>query len=170
MPARVMIRPARSDDAPGLTAVKVASWSDAYDQIFPSEFLSSLDYPSQYWDRHLEGLVVAVDDDQIIGYCSHAAADDEGWGEIRAIYVHPRHQGQGHGSRLLARGISGLRERGLSRALLWVIDRNLQARGFYEARGFSIGSPFRIEDIGGTQVTLIRYERDTSPVVSSVSS
>jgi len=166
----MMIRPARPDDAPALTAVKVASWRKAYGQIFPAEFLDSLAYPSQYWDRHLDGLVVAVNDGRVVGYCSHAAADDEGWGEIRAIYVHPRHQGQGHGSRLLASGISGLRERGFGRALLWVIDGNSQARRFYEVRGFAVGSPFRIEDIGGTQVTLVRYERDISPVVNSASS
>jgi len=158
MPAELTIRPARADDAPGLTAVKVASWREAYKGIFPDEFLFSLDYPAQYWDRHLEGLVVAAEGSQLLGYCSHAPADDEGWGEIRAIYVHPDHQGKGIGSRLLAKGLSGLRERGFGRALLWVIDSNHQARGFYEASGFVVGAPFRLEDIGGTQVTLLRYE------------
>lgn len=158
MPTGVTIRRAKPDDATGLTAVKVASWRDAYDEIFPDAFLESLHYPTQYWDRHLDGLLVATERDDVVGYCSHAPADDEDWGEIRAIYVHPSHQRKGLGSRLLARGLSGLEDRGFDRALLWVIDSNHRARSFYEARGFSIGAPFRIEDIGGTQVSLLRYE------------
>lgn len=158
MPAEVTIRPASHDDAPALTAVKVASWRDAYHQTFPDEFLSSLDYSAQYWDRHLDGLVVVADQDQVLGYCSQAAADDEGWGEIRAIYVHPDHQRLGYGTRLLGAGLSGLQERGFERALLWVIDSNDRARRFYQEKGFVVGAPFRIEDIGGTQVTLLRYE------------
>ncbi len=156
--APIRIRPAAPSDAPRLSEVKIAAWQATYRDIFPSEFLTGLQYPQQYWDRHLDGLLVAESEGTIGGYCSYGQADDEGWGEIRAIYVDPVVQRRGQGSALMRRAQEKLAFSGHSRALLWVIDRNRQARDFYERQGWSLGVPIRLEDIGGVQVTLVRYQ------------
>lgn len=54
-----------------------------------------------------------------------------GW--IEHLYVHPDHQGRGHGPALLARALADGSER-----RLWTFQKNLRARGFYESRGFVI--------------------------------
>jgi putative acetyltransferase len=53
----------------------------------------------------------------------------EGW--IDHLYVHPDHQGQGLGPKLLAKALEGGTER-----RLWTFQQNVRARAFYEKRGF----------------------------------
>jgi GNAT superfamily N-acetyltransferase len=53
---------------------------------------------------------------------------------LEHIYVAPRLQGSGLGSALLAKA-KQLRPNGFR---LWVFQRNMQARGFYEARGMRV--------------------------------
>jgi len=52
-----------------------------------------------------------------------------GW--IDHLFVHPLHQGQGVGPRLLRLALEAGGER-----RLWTFQKNLRARAFYEARGF----------------------------------
>ena len=156
------MRRAGPADAEQLSQVQEESWRSAYRHIFPSDFLDSLVIPPSRWEERLSsGVTVQViaDDDEVLGYCSSALAVDPGWGEILAVYVRPGHQRRGCGSVLLDAGLDALAGVGLSRALLWVFDRNLTARSFYESRGWSLGRPIRLEDIGGIQVTLVKYER-----------
>jgi hypothetical protein len=50
-------------------------------------------------------------------------------------------------------------EAGYWRGLLWVLQGNNRARAFYERQGWALGKPIRIEAIGGTDVTEVRYEK-----------
>lgn len=159
---RVRLRRATSADAERLSVVQTETWKSSYRHIFPAEFLDGLVVRRERWvERMVGGLAVHVAevDHLIAGYCTVAPADDAGWGELRAIYVHPAHQGAGLGSELLSAGLEELRRAGFAQALLWVIDQNRQARSFYENRGWRQGRPIRLEEIGGTPVTLVRYER-----------
>lgn len=158
---KVTLRPATQSDAAELSRVQEAAWKTAYSDIFPGSFLDALHVPESRWAERMSagvGVLVSTERDRIVGYSSYAAADDPGWGELRAIYVDPDFQGRGHGSRLLEATEAAIDYRGYESALLWVIDRNTSARNFYEHRGWTLGAPFRLEDIGGTQVTLVRYE------------
>ena len=76
-----------------------------------------------------------------------------------AIYVHPSQWGEGHGTELLSAAERALSGMGFERALLWVLEQNHQAREFYERRGWVLGRPIKLEEIGGTQVTEVRYQR-----------
>lgn len=159
-----MIRVGRPGDESDLAEVHVMSWQVAYEHIFPRDFLDSLDRKRReaWWQRFLEdGRIVHVAEvDRVVGFC-HAAesrSDDEGWGEVYAIYVHPAHWGDGHGHRLLRAGEERLRDQGCQRAMLWVLEQNDQGRAFYERQGWSKGRPYRLEEIGGIQVGELRYE------------
>ena len=143
------------------------TWQAAYRHIFPAEFLESLVISPSRWEERLNlgaTTQVLTFGEELVGYCSSALQDDSGWGEILAVYVHPDHQRRGHGSVLLAAGLDTLADSGCTRALLWVFERNAAARSFYESRAWELGRPIRLEDIGGTQVTLVRYERLTRSV------
>jgi ribosomal protein S18 acetylase RimI-like enzyme len=159
-----MTRWAVADDAPALADVQVTSWQHAYRGIFPDEFLDSLDRDRRegWWRRFIAGgaRVHVVGPDRVVGFCHAGLSDQAGWGEVFAIYVHPGHWGLGLGRELLSAGQDTIAESGLSHALLWVLEGNRRGRAFYERQGWEVAKPFRVEEIGGTQVTELRYEID----------
>lgn len=159
------IRTGRPGDEHELADLHIVSWQVGYAEIFPSDFLASLDRSRRvsWWRDFMEAgrvVHVAVVDDQVVGFCHADESDDGGWGEVHAIYVHPEHWGQGHGHRLMLAGEDWLRQLGFERALLWVLEDNERGRSFYERQGWKRGRPYRLEDIGGTQVGEVRYESE----------
>lgn len=168
------IREARREDARDLAVVHITSWQHAYEDDFPKEFLESLDFDRRqsWFESRIDqggGLLVAEIGGSPVGFCFFGKSSDQGWGEVFAIYVAPDRWGEGHGSRLLATAESELVERGFDRALLWVLDTNQGARAFYEIRGWVLGKPIRLEEIGGRQVTEVRYERSLREAVRPTS-
>ena len=158
-----MVRWATADDAAELADVHVSTWQKAYEGIFPERFLDGLDRSARtlWWRRFIDegGRVHVTETDHVVGFCHADGSADEGWGEIFSIYVHPDHWGEGHGRGLLAAGETTLRSYGHDRALLWVLEANERARRVYERHGWAVGKPIRVEEIGGVQVTELRYEK-----------
>lgn len=161
------IRPATSEDVAALADVHVASWQAAYRGIFPDPFLDGLDRAARatWWSLFIgDGRPVYVADaGRVVGFCTFDAADDMGWGEVTAIYVHPDHWGQGHGHGLLQSAMRSMAGVGFERALLWVLEANGRGRKFYEREGWARARPIRVEEIGGIQVTELRYEVSLMP-------
>jgi ribosomal protein S18 acetylase RimI-like enzyme len=158
-----LIRRAVPVDAELLAVVHVETWRTAYRGILGDDYLDALDIEgrTRWWAGLIaDGAIVhiAEGDDDVVGYCWVDSSNDAEWGEVVAIYVHPDHWGEGHGHRLLATGEESLRHEGYTKALLWVLEANHRARRFYERQGWQPGKPFRIEEIGGAQVTEIRYQ------------
>lgn len=160
-----MIRLGALGDEVDLADVHITSWQVAYADMFPPEFLGSLDRGRRraWWRDFLERgdwVAVAVAE-RVIGFCTASLSrEDETWGEIPSIYVHPDHWGEGHGRSLIRAGQERLRQLGVTRAMLWVLEANKSARSFYEREGWVVGGPVRLEDIGGHQVGEVRYEID----------
>lgn len=157
------IRWAEVEDAAELADVHVSTWQKAYEDVFPARYLDGLDRSArtEWWRRFINRgarVHVAVTD-RVVGFCHADTSDDSDWGEIYSIYVHPDHWGEGHGHRLLEAGESTLGSGGHERALLWVLEANDRARRFYETHGWRLGQPIRLEEIGGVQVTEVRYEK-----------
>lgn len=159
-----MIRRALLADAAELAVIHISSWQAAYQEVFPEEFLHGLDIDSRtkwFEDRIRSGshLLVAGDSGGLSGFCFTGASADDGWAEVFAIYVRPQEWGEGHGYRLLRSAEQDLAGEGWDRVLLWVLATNQRAREFYERQGWHVGKPIRIEEIGGVQVTEVRYEK-----------
>lgn len=158
-----MTRWAVPGDAKAMADVHVETWRKAYEDILPTSFLEGLERDSRagFWRRRLiAGARVNVVGEPVVGFCYAGHSGDEGWGEVFAIYVHPARWGEGLGFELWAAGKRQLRDSGYDRALLWVLRDNVRARRFYERQGWQIGKPIRVEEIGGVQVTEVRYEID----------
>lgn len=158
-----MIRGPEPGEAGALARIHIDTWRQTYRDDFTEEFLESLDFErrTEWFEARIddgEGLLVAEAEGEAVGFCLFGESSDSGWGEVFAIYVHADHWGQGHGFRLLEASLSVLRGAGFERALLWVLESNDRAREFYERQGWSLGKPIRLEEIGGTQVTEVRYE------------
>lgn len=161
-----MARLAKLDDARASAAVHISSWQAAYRGVFPDEFLDGLDLETRTrsHQRLIEsdemGFLVAERNDEVVGFSLLGGADDDGWGEVLAIYAAPDVWGSGVGRELMDDSVSWLVAAGFDRGLLWVIDSNTRAHGFYERQGWSLGSKIRIEKIGAVDVNLVRFERD----------
>lgn len=160
-----MIRLASPEDASRLAEVHVTSWQHAYRGIFPQRFLERLDMErrERFFAEQIgagDAVYVSESGGEVVAFCWAAPSSEEGWGEILSIYAHPDHWGQGHGRALLEAGESHLREEGYGRALLWVLDSNTRAREFYERQSWKLATPIKIEEIGGVQITEVRYEKE----------
>lgn len=160
-----MIRLAAPEDSDRLAEVHVRSWQHIYRGTFPDDYLDTLDIERRarfFAERIGSGapVFVAESEGEIVAFCWPAPSSEEGWGEILSIYAHPDHWGRGHGRALLEAGERHLRGEGFERVLLWVLDANTRAREFYERQGWSTGRGIKIEEIGGVQITEVRYEKE----------
>ena len=162
------VRSARPDDSRRLAEIHVTSWREAYEGLLPDEFLKALSVDSrhEWWSRRLGALekggeVLIVADSDVgspegfafLGPCSVTE------GEIYAIYIDPRRWRHGLGSELLGAAERTLHGDGFSQAILWVLEGNQRGRSFYENQGWAPDGALKIEEIGGTQVTELRYRK-----------
>ena len=140
-----MVRVAVPADAGGIAGVHIATWQVAYQGVFSGDFLGSLDLEVRtgWWEALLlrgQRTTYVVDGEAgIVGFCLIGDSDDEGWGEVFAIYVHPQYWGQGMGRTLLEAGESHLASVGFERSLLWVLDEEQPCTCFLRTTGLGQG-------------------------------
>lgn len=114
----------------------LASWDAAKEGLDLPTRRSEADR-TDVWTRFFaEGLgtlVVAEEDDEVVGFIAWGPSRDEdrqGEREVYTLYVAPGHWGRGVGAALLSRVPTDLP------VTLWVAEGNARARGFYASRGF----------------------------------
>src|SRR4029079_18122158 len=56
-------------------------------------------------------------------------------GEVEAIYIHPAEQGRGHGTALVQAAMDWLAAKRLTPVLVWALEANTRAHGFYQSLG-----------------------------------
>jgi ribosomal protein S18 acetylase RimI-like enzyme len=89
-------------------------------------------------------LHVAVDGEQIIGFC-HLGLTDRG-AQLFRIYLHPAYTHRGIGRRLLELGEEYLRAQGIQRYFCYVNRGNVVGQRFYDRQGFRHASKGDLED------------------------
>lgn len=171
------VRPATVDDAAGIAHVHVRGWQAGYRDLLPEAFLAGLSSPESRerrtttWAGWLDGgadVAVAVDDDgRVLSFCSCGPSRDGGapggTGEVYALYADPDAWGTGAGYASHRVVLRRLVERGFQTATLWVLERNVRGRRFYERQGWVLDtSPGSrtTEEIGGVELVEVRYRRD----------
>lgn len=138
-------------DVRGLVRAHGRAWRVAYEGILPADVLAdvTVEPTDDDVDRWMDGLtenragvLVAVDDGDVLGFIDMRWGDAEtkpfvgaGEADLKAIYVHPDHWGDGVGSALLERGL-GLFPDDIQAVRLDVFADNKRACGFYESHGF----------------------------------
>lgn len=163
----MQIRPLRSQDNKILIAsIYEASWKHAYKGIIPDAYLQNLS--ASQWTAALDNptrhSLVMEDNGNFIGTCAYGAFRQEpknGCGEIIALYLLPEYIGKGYGKALLQAAIEKLSEVGYKDILLWVLEENRQARGFYENFGFHSNGIYTTIRIGGKDLQEMQYVMET---------
>lgn len=160
------IRPATTADASAIARIHVASWREAYAGIVPADYLAGLDVDAreQWWVDLLSrstGTWLAILDQRTVGFAHLGAASDEdaepGDLQLYSIYLDPESWGRGVARDLLRTALETVPAS--TAVSLWVLADNERARRFYRRHGFEPDGVEKIEDIGGTPFTEVRYRR-----------
>ncbi len=96
------------------------------------------------WERWIQresaSTFIAIDDDQIVGFAAlHAireVPDGKTIGELNAMYVLPKYQQLGWGRTLWQSCLVEAEQREWPDVVLWVLESNEPAKGFYSSLGF----------------------------------
>jgi len=162
----ITIRKAVVADAPAMASIHVRTWQSAYADIMPADFLTTLceEKSTAFWIQELsKGKSinrVAVAGSQIIGWASGGPCRDPNAGnsaEIYAIYVSLESQGRGTGKQLMQRLTEDLPQG--SDIILWVLEQNHSAIGFYTRLGFARDGATKCLKIGGSDLVEIRLRK-----------
>jgi ribosomal protein S18 acetylase RimI-like enzyme len=177
----VLTRVATVDDAAAISDIRIRGWQSAYAGIVPDAYLSGLqdELPRLVVQlreriaarRPYQHIVVACEGDRVVGFANAGryrinqdlTTLDPTVGEVYAIYVDPAGWwGRGVGRALMDAAVAWLGEVGLTPVQLWVLERNLRARAFYQRYGFGFDGErgvFVIEQAGQLPVQLpeLRY-------------
>ena len=159
---------AEACDASLISHMIATTWRKSYRGLISGDYLDRL--PDQYWMQAVRawlesgrfyGLLI-YQDDKPSGVCIYGRGRDEdhdGWGEIASLYVLPDAAWQGLGSQLMEKALADMREEGYTRFYLWAIKGAVSADAFYRRHGFRVTTDHVHYQIGGQQVTDLRYVR-----------
>ena len=164
-----ILRTAMIGDAADIARIYIATWRATYHGIVADHLLRCMDLRRETRDwrasigrrdplHHV--LVVERGVDGMIGFATFGAervGHGRRRGEIHTLYVLPRHQGEGHGRRLMAGAAEQMQADGFGDAVLWVLKENQLGRRFYERMGGSFGGE-RGTRLGNEDLRLISYE------------
>lgn len=154
------IRYADIEDARILGEIHSQSWKVAYKGIVPDEILNNItiEKRQKYFEKALtegweEDAIIFMDNKAVglicIGKCRDEDKEDSS-GEIWGIYLLPEYWNMGIGSELINWGLGELKKRNYDKAILWVLEDNLNARKFYEKIGFEHDGTVKEISIGKT--------------------
>ena len=139
----VRFRSAGAADAIAIAALHADSWRRHYRGAYSDSFLDGdvLEDRTKLWVERLRSddgatrTVLADDDDGLIGFAHVILDSDPTWGALLDnLHVREGQKRQGVGSGLLALVAAPVVDRETP-LHLWVLEQNVDARAFYEARG-----------------------------------
>ncbi|MGW5153937.1 ribosomal protein S18-alanine N-acetyltransferase [Nonomuraea wenchangensis] len=147
----VTLRPMTSADLPAVMTIERATFPlDAWSEGMMRGELDDMPRTRHY--------VVALDEDEIVGYAGLAAASDQA--DVQTIAVLDKHQGRGIGSALLTELLAEARRRGAREMFLEVRADNPRAQAVYRRFEFEeIGTRRRYYD-DGTDAIMMRRKLD----------
>lgn len=156
-------------DAVTVADIHVRAWQAGYRELLPQDHLKGIDVRAKA-DRYEldltlpEGpvtLLAAGEDGAVAGFTTIGRCRDKGSpdGEVWALYVDPDRWREGIGTLLIGSARDELQHHEFRHAALWVMERNVRARQFYERDGWCTDGQRRVETIGTVPVNEVRYRR-----------
>ncbi len=162
------LRRATSADAPSIAAMHTASRATTYRGMLPDDYL----------DRVLPGLclaewraklasgvgdarevLVAESGGEAVGFTCVSAPDADGSSYLDNLHARPDRKGGGLGTLMLDAATQWARGRGARRMHLLVLEGNVAAAGFYEARGWHLAGRRDDDEMDGHPISSLVYAR-----------
>jgi ribosomal protein S18 acetylase RimI-like enzyme len=144
-PDRLHLRPAGPADPERIAALHAHSWRRHYRGAYADDFLDGdLDDDRRaVWAGRLlvphdgGATIVAEDDMSMVGFVHVIFDDDPSWGAlIENLHVAYGSERSGIGTRLMIEAARAVIDRSATSGLyLWVLEQNVAAQAFYNARG-----------------------------------
>ena len=154
----------REEEIRGKGCVHYRAWQETYGGLVDPGYLEgvTLEKCVAAARRWPDGVLVAKDGDQVIGFAAYGAYRDgtlPEHGEVFAIYVLKEHHGKTAGYELMNAAMGKLSA--YRKIALWVLKGNERAVRFYERYGFRFDGA-EAEIVLGTPNTELRmiYDRD----------
>lgn len=137
------IRRAEPADAAAIADVHAQSWQGAYGGIIPFRALRAMigRRGTAWWSNAIAraaSVLVIEMGGEVVGYATlgrNRARELPQQGEIYELYIKPEYQGVGLGTRLFAAARQKLASHGLSGLVVWALEDNVNAAGFYAGAG-----------------------------------
>jgi GNAT superfamily N-acetyltransferase len=151
-------RLAGSADAGAVAKLHAESWRRHYRGSYSDSFLDGdvLAERLATWNERLREpdrnrCTILAEDGGLVGFANTYFDSDATWGALLDnLHVADAHQRRGVGSRLLGLTATALMERATSAGLyVWVLEQNVSARAFYEARGGVLAGRAFVSPPGG---------------------
>ncbi len=167
--SRFAVREAELADAEGIARAHTESWQTSYRGILPDTVLDRIDVGQRVEsrrkilrDRHIFQLVAYdVTHGDIVGFCDAGASRRHVTqaGEIYALYMVHHAKRHGLGQQMFERVQAYFAAQDMRSLIIWVLQDNHHARGFYAAMGGEQGVAFPSR-VGGFPVTEVSYVWD----------
>ena len=165
------IRRAAPADVAEIARIHVEAWRDSYAALLPADYLARMDsrIEAARWSRNAglnrrsDGALVADADGEVIGYAIIGPARGRTIapsGEVYALYVETDWREHGVGRALVEAAFEVFRGRGLRHAVIWCLEGNFAARGFYERCGGTLIREARVEEVAGMPLPTVGYHWD----------
>ena len=142
------IRRVQRGDQQTLAYIQTESWKAAFRDILPADILqkyTDIIHVTEMYRKLLDegkgnGYILETEGKpHCIAYWDKARDSDfSGAAEIICIHSLQDNWRKGFGGRMMDRLLEDIAAAGYSKAVLWVFEENRRARGFYEAKGFSV--------------------------------
>lgn len=136
----IMVKSMESDpEIRGKAYVHWKAWQEAYSGLVDRKYLDNftLEKCTDIAFRWRENVLVAKENDVVVGFAGYGAYRDDSLreaGEVYAIYVLKEYYDKGIGYALMCAALEKLSE--YRRIAVWVLEGNQRAIRFYERCGF----------------------------------
>lgn len=167
------VRPAVPLDVASIARVQVRAWQAGVGMGLPGAALDGV-RPEDLQDAWASAIaappsprhrvLVAIAEGAVVGFAATAPAGDPDCdptheAEITALQVDPSHRVGGHGSRLLAACVDGLRDEGCDVAYHWLTAPDSVSRSFFVGAGWAADGAQRQLDLEGDGATTVGQVR-----------
>ena len=135
----IRIKPMETDaEIRGKAFVHWKCWHEVYPGLVSQSYLDSLTLEKceEIAFRWPDNILVAKDADRVVGFVGYGQSDEEGTGEVFALYVLPEFHGKGVGQMLMDAALEELAD--YRKICLWLVKGNSRAIRFYEKCGFRL--------------------------------
>ena len=154
-----LIRYANLDDSEVLGKIHSKSSQAGFKDIIPDDILNDVFSTERRTKRFISELsigspksAIIFEEDEPLGFISFGSCrygnNDKSWIEIWRLYVIREFWGSSVSKELIEWGINEIIKENFKNIELWVLEKNIRARCFYEKMGFKYDNTYQIIESG----------------------